>query len=181
MDQIKSTPELELYFRSNDPNNKSRTTTFEYLWVVFAPGCLVYSAPVMKQPQVFIFQNWFLNKDSINLTCWSYDWNGEPFDRVAYEFRVERFTGTEAINSLEHYPLEYHRDKDGNLDNEALKKSVIDRGRRFHEICVKAKGSHMFDYEGPALRPKAHHKAGSRQDCMYLIQPFKIVDGVGSD
>lgn len=151
MDQITHSPGLESYFRNHDPYKPSRHISFEYVWALFAPGSLIYSAPVLKQPQVFILQDYERDSEKITLTCWSYDWDGESFSRAAYDFEIKKFPNRKAINSLDYYPLEYHLDKNGQPDSDELKKSLIERGKRFREICVDANGSQMFEYRGNAI------------------------------
>ena len=147
MKQISTSEDLVQYFQDFDPVNKPKTVTFNFLWTIFPPGCLVYSAPVMQKDQVLILQcseteEPANSKKKFSLTCWAYDWNGETFNRVPYDFFIESFSGTKSINTLDHYPLGYHRDSKG------IRTRLISRGQRYRQLCICKSGSQMFDYNG---------------------------------
>ncbi|KAL9126196.1 MAG: hypothetical protein Q9217_004725 [Psora testacea] len=147
MKQISTTNELTQYFQDFDPANMPKTVSFNLLWTIFPPGCLVCSTPVMQKDQVFILQacDTYEDEDSktrFSLTCWAYDWNGETFNRVPYEFYIDSFSGTKAINTLDHYPLEHHRDV------KEISARLVKRGTKYRDLCISKSGSQLFDYNG---------------------------------
>ena len=152
MKQVSTTIEVAQYFLDFDPTRTPKPTTinFEFLWTLFPTGRLVYSAPVMEQDQVFIVQDLEESLDKNNkrvfvLTCWSYDWDGATFNRVSYDFRIESFSGTKSINTLDHYPLEYHRDE------QQLRNRLMVRGKKYREQCICKSGAQLFSYDGPCI------------------------------
>ena len=87
MKKISTIPELVQYFEGFDPDNMPKTVSFNRLWTIFPPGCLIYSPSVMQKDHVVILQyseteDSEENKKRFLLTCWAYDWNGETFSRV---------------------------------------------------------------------------------------------------
>ncbi|GLI81005.1 hypothetical protein PoHVEF18_009374 [Penicillium ochrochloron] len=92
-----------------------------------------------------------------SMVAWMYDWNGTCFQRVPVRFEFDFFTGSRAINTLHCHPLRLHESEDtgsqGGKDCSIaeLEKILLDRGRRFRELCVREKGSWMFDYHGDAI------------------------------
>jgi len=92
-----------------------------------------------------------------SMVAWTYDWNGTSFERVPVRFTFDSFTGNRAISTLHCHPLRFHEGEHtgagGGTDSSvaALKEMLVDRGRRFKEVCVKEKGSQMFDYDGDAI------------------------------
>lgn len=150
MDQVSSSTELKQYFRDLDPSKPSETVSFELLWTIFPPGCLVYSKRVMQKDQVLILQNLEEeevkgNRKRVTLTCWAYDWDGEFFNRVPYDLYIEYFKGTTSINTLDCFPIEHHRDRTG------LRTRLINRGKKYRELCIRKTGAQMFDYNGPTI------------------------------
>ena len=152
MKQVSTTIEVAQYFLEFDPSRSPKPTTinFEYLWTLFPPGCLVYSTPVMEKDQVFIVQDWDESSDKNNkrvfvLTCWSYDWDGTTFNRIPYDFKIEAFSGTKSINTLDHYPLEYYRNE------QQLRNRLMVRGKKYRELCICKSGAQLFSYNGPCI------------------------------
>lgn len=168
MMQIMSTnsgdPKLDTYFRSRSANLKNGKITYETVWTLFPPGEMVISRPFLEKDQLFIVQDclrygWPLMESNRRrkpapwtVICWSYDWDGAYFDRKPFEFHIEYFSGTRFINSLNIYPVNFYREPGTDATWEvSLKPTLIERGKRFREICVAPKGSRMFDYNGLAL------------------------------
>jgi hypothetical protein len=150
---------LDQYFKTRESHINNKTITYDTLWTIFPPGCLVYATPFLGHPQVFIVASGLLGfplaqgKHDIpwSLVCWSYDWDGSKFGRKAYKFEFEAFAGSKAINTLPCYPLDYYTGEGCEDDLEALKARLVDRGRKFREFCIAGKGKQMFTYKGIAL------------------------------
>jgi hypothetical protein len=157
-------PKLDTYFRSRDTNVKNGKITYETVWTLFPPGEMVLSRPFLDKDQLFIVQDcvrygWPLTETNRRrkpppwtVICWSYDWDGAYFDRKPFEFDIEPFSGTRSINSLNIYPVKFYSDPtDGTTWEVNLRPALIERGKRFREICIAPRGSRMFDYIGLAL------------------------------
>ena len=65
---------------------------------------------------------------------------GKSFGRVESKILLWSFKGTEKINTLEAYPIQYHQDP------EAMKTFLLERGRKWASL----KGIHHVHYEGTA-------------------------------
>ena len=166
LDQVKDTPRLESYFNEiRGMQESTGTIPFDYLWTIFLPGELVLSRTYMSQPQIFVVKHSthyisgrIRSTDrSWSFECWSYDWNGTTFSRVPVDFTFEEFKGTKSISSLHCYPLEYYRkdksdDGDGvNSRNRNIREVLVERGKRYRELCLKDRGKQIFEYDGFAL------------------------------
>ena len=145
-------PKLDKYFKTRHSNREQRSVTYETLWTLFPPGALIYGKPFLGQDQVFIVQDnlriWpFIGRETStwNLACWTYDWDGKNFKRMALTLEFESFEGLKPITSLPFYPLKYHPEP------EALKKHLSRRGEKYKRFCKARQGSQMFDYRGDVL------------------------------
>ena len=124
--------------------------SFDNLWTIYKPGDIVISRLFLDEPQAFIVHESMesgMERHGITpywaLICWSYDWTGKTFRRVPVELRVESFQGARKVQSLSVYPVRY-------LSDAEIKK-LEQRGRRFWDICLRAKGSRLFQYSGDAI------------------------------
>lgn len=128
--------------------------SFENLWSIYKPGDIVISHLFLGEPQAFIVHDSMesrmasrMERGGITrywgLLCWSYDWTGKTFRRVQVELRVESFEGARKVQSLSVCPIKYL--------SETEKGNMEQRGRNFWEICLRAKGSRMFQYSGDAI------------------------------
>ncbi len=107
----------------------------------------------MQKSQVFIVKEVLRtetengDRSYISVICWTYDWDGNRrrFNRVAVELEIDHYKGKRLITSLPCYPLSRYPG-----DTEALKAKLINRGKRFRELCLRPRGKQMFEYDGPA-------------------------------
>ena len=126
--------------------------SFENLWSIYKPGDIVISHLFLGEPQAFIVHESMESRMGMErigiarywgLVCWSYDWTGKTFRRVQVELRVESFEGARKVQSLSVCPIKYL--------SETEKGKMEQRGRNFWEICLRAKGSRLFQYSGDAI------------------------------
>lgn len=166
LELVRDTPGLEDYFNASQ-NKTDNSVSFDYLWTIFPPGELVFSQMNMGQPQVFIVKesvDWIDENPrrgasrSWSFVCWSYDWDGDQFNRVPVIFTFEDFKGSKSISSLHCYPLKLYRgtsDDNGTRDASesvmSIKDELVKRGKRYRELCLKEQGKQMFEYNGIAL------------------------------
>jgi hypothetical protein len=165
---------LDKYFkvRQSYKNQKPETVQFEDLWTVFQPGTLVYGKPFQDQPQAFVIKdNWSPwpwprtdkrtrggpRPDTWEVDAWSYDWRDGSFSRCLFVLKFDHFDGHLPLTSLPYYPFELHP------DYETERAELIERGRRFRQICEAKQGSRLFDYGGRAVIEKKG-LAVTRQD-----------------
>lgn len=146
---------LDKYFKMRESNKLQKNVTYETLWTLFPPGTLVYGKAFLGQDQMFIVRDNLRNWPSSrrrnapwSLLCWIYDWDGKMFKRLCLKLMIEHFDGLKPITTLPFYPLE-------SLGKYAdLKESLIERGRRFREVCTMKTGFRMFEYGGEAIFDK---------------------------
>ncbi|KAI9711042.1 MAG: hypothetical protein M1820_002480 [Bogoriella megaspora] len=163
LDQVKSTQELQRYFERRDEWAKNGEIEFDFLWTLFPPGELLYSQVVFDYPQAFIAREYSQitetprsgsEKSYFEVSCWSYDWDGETFSRVAGKLKIEQFAGAKPINTLRFFPLKYHVDGNGNSDVDDIRSTLKERGKKFRQFCTAPKGSQLFYVDGPVLASK---------------------------
>lgn len=178
---VRGTQELESYFKIRDTHLKAFVTSFEHQWTLFCPGNLVYATPFMNEPQVFKIQSIGgvpVEKDTQEwtVTCLSWDWNGTQLEPKSYQFKIERYENTRAIDSLVCYPIEFYgrsADETINVSQTStaenkltpnnglpvespkfseLRPELIQRGREFIRYSLFPPGkSSLFEHKGPVI------------------------------
>ena len=158
-------PKLDKYFKIRESHKEQKFVTFETLWTIFAPGTLVYGKPFQGQDQVFIVHDNLIpwprierKESKWTIACWTYDFDGKKFKRLALRFDIESFEGTRPISSLPFYPLDYHQDLG------ILKKRLLERGAKYKRFCTAKQGSRMFEYRGPVVYGKKGFSGGTEDD-----------------
>lgn len=146
---------LDAYFKARGAYREKGMIGFEHLWTIFPPGKLIWGNPFQKQDQLFVVQ------DSVNnwpvrsyrggrfklwtLNCWTYDWNGENFQRTLFQVEFESFDGHRPLNSLQFYPFELH------LERQKVTEQLIKRGKEFRKLCLAPEGLRLFQYDGNTI------------------------------
>jgi len=128
--------------------NIAKQIQIDDLWILFPPGAEILYKPFLNQPQLFIVEsvNW-VGSDPAFL-CWTYDWDGSDLVRQLYDFKIEVFKGIKSIVDLPLYPLRFY--KDGKEDVKALRKQLIDRGKKFKSLCMSSNsGRNLLRSRGP--------------------------------
>lgn len=151
LDAVKASKEVKEYFETRDSMGDS--VSFDFLWTIFPPGeFIILPNSFMKQKQVFIVRE---ASERINargdrkrymaIECWAYDWDGarRNFNRVAVELKIDFYKGQRLITSLPCYPLKKYPG-----DVEKLTESLVKRGKRFRDLCMRPAGKQMFEYDG---------------------------------
>lgn len=143
---------LDKYFKARDASTKEESVHFDDLWTIFPPGKLVYGQPFQHQNQVFVVIDnqspWPRRSDRgtpWKLSCWSYDWTGEKFQRIMFTLVFDHYEGLRPITALPYYPFELHRDR------EEIEDELIERGRKFRNLCKAKEGSRLFEYKGDTI------------------------------
>jgi hypothetical protein len=184
---------LEAYFKTREANTAAGKITYDNVWTLFPPGELVMSKPYLDQEQFFLVQGNYLLGWPITeskrrkvppawiVVCWAYDWDGSSFERKGFEFKIEKFSGARSINTLNLFPVSFYKDPkvEGGSWEASLKKKLMDRGRRFREICIAKRGSRMFEYDGIALSRGRGLSAQASMDNLsfdpFLFLFFKLI------
>ncbi|KAI1097241.1 P-loop containing nucleoside triphosphate hydrolase protein [Jackrogersella minutella] len=127
-------------FHSSD----QRPVSYEYLWTVFEPGCLVY-ARVQGQPRAFKLRGFWYEDDeepSLAVRVQFVDYDGEKFGTRKHLFRIPKYSGVMRCEDLNIMPLAFHSGA------AALRARMLERGRLFQRLT----GTHFMQYAGVALK-----------------------------
>ncbi|KAI4145455.1 MAG: hypothetical protein LQ341_002392 [Variospora aurantia] len=68
---------------------------------------------------------------------------------------------------LDHYPLENHRNQ------EKVRSDLIERGKKYRNLCVPENGVQLFDYDGISIEDQ---KGITRQDISSRFKGRVIID-----
>lgn len=125
---------------------KNREISYDLLWALFKPNTAVYTTMFdAENPACFKYES---GKERINsndvayfhVECHYLDYNGKAFGEVSTALGIRMFQGAKRIDSLEAFPLEFHRHyKD-------IRMYLLKCGRRF----VSLMGEHHVQYLGDA-------------------------------
>lgn len=151
MDLLKSST-MKPYFQVRTDLVASRTIPFDWLWVLFPPSQKVYTKSFLGEYQMFEVQKTDWKTDSGPFRLWlaAYDWDGEQFVRYSYMFSIPKFDGQRPVESLACFPIDYYKSGqvDAGLD---LRRALIERGRKFCDLCSAEEGNFQFQYDGLAM------------------------------
>ncbi|KAJ2992830.1 hypothetical protein NUW58_g2038 [Xylaria curta] len=137
--------ELKDVIAATEDYAKNKVVTYEHIWTLFQPGCIVYASRFGRSVAVRLVDGQFINHQRMGpcfqLKCDRVDWDGSRFGYDVSPHFITPFEGTTPIVELECFPLSYHPEKEG------IKEKLIDRGRRFEMLA----GYHYKAYRGPAI------------------------------
>ncbi|KAL8861640.1 MAG: hypothetical protein Q9178_001841 [Gyalolechia marmorata] len=114
----------------------SSVIAYEHLWLVYAPGTVVFSKE-NGEYEAFVIEslrgcqrhqpsfNSRFTHSTLQITCWSINYDGEVFGRVWSNHYIAPFEGSKEISSLDLVPEGFIRDK------ESIKQSLVERGSQF--------------------------------------------------
>lgn len=120
--------------------------TFNYLWILFAPGELIYSADD-SHDRFYILRSCSSRDIAIDLSLSYIAW-GFPameFGTVHEDIPIDNFLGTRSIDSLPAFPAKYLRDFSG------MQAKLIERGRKYASLA----GTHYKAYHPAGQDPKS--------------------------
>ena len=91
--------------------------TFDLLWTLFYPGCLVVQNAFLSADQVYVVNPHIQSAatGSYRLGLWSIDYNGTDFIYVSKEVVISSFPGLKAIVDLEVYPFDIWKGRRSNV------------------------------------------------------------------
>jgi hypothetical protein len=165
--------ELVRYFKTRDSNLRLGLVTFDSMWTLFAPGTKIIATPYMDTLQMFEVESphttlsaieSLQNPDTVasplagssdnslswrSIICCGLDFDGTQLVRAPYEFRIPKFLGARAINSLPCYPIDYLKPQDPMTKWELVELSKS-RARMFKGL-TRPSANRMFLYRGPIL------------------------------
>jgi len=117
-------------------------STFEAVWTIFEPGCIVYTDDDGHRAYKLTRGSYGENRCSrfYALNCQYVDFDGENFGYGSETVAIGAFSGTRAITKMDAFPLKYHP------DHENVATGLIAQGKLFESY----KGHHFKHYDGVA-------------------------------
>ncbi|TGJ83899.1 hypothetical protein E0Z10_g4853 [Xylaria hypoxylon] len=157
--------ELKDVIAATDDYTKNKVVTYEHIWVIFQPGCMVHASRFGKPVAVRLVSGKFIQHQNLGpcfqLKCDRVDWDGSRFGYDVSPHFIAAFEGTVPITELECFPLSYHPDEKG------VKEKLIARGRRFEMLA----GYHYKSYRGRAIEATRYGPS------MITVDGRIIIDG----
>ncbi|KXH27943.1 hypothetical protein CNYM01_04543 [Colletotrichum nymphaeae SA-01] len=120
--------------------------TFNYLWILFAPGELIYSADD-SHDRFYILRSCSSRDIAIDLSLSYIAWGflAMQFGTVHEDIPIDNFLGTRSIDSLPAFPAKYLRDFSG------MQTKLVERGRKYASLA----GTHYKAYHPAGQDPKS--------------------------
>ena len=146
---------LDAFLKIRSSHQARNIIEFQNLWTIFPPGTIVYGRPFLEEDELFIVQynlgTWpqdaAKGTSPWKMRCWTYDWDGETFNRKSLDLGINKFDGPKPISSLTYRPFtptytpKYHE----------LAERLLKRGEHFRTYCLKKPEAQMCDYSGDAI------------------------------
>ncbi|KAL8692685.1 MAG: hypothetical protein Q9218_002334 [Villophora microphyllina] len=146
---------------------------FEHAWLLYAPGTIVISKE-NGEHEAFMVEsvrgcarhqpsyNSRYSHSTIELTCWSIDYDGEIFGRVWSTHYVAPWEGAKEVSTLDLIPLAF---------NNSVRESMVERGQRFfalqgqcfREYTGEVWSSHANDPQAEPIRVMVDHLTYQRR------------------
>lgn len=138
--------ELKDVIAATEDYIKNKVVTYEHIWAIFQPGCIVYAKRFGKPVAVRLVDGQFIQHPKFGpcyqVKCDMVDWDGLKFGYDVSPHFIMPFEGTTPITELECFPLSYYPEE------EIIKERLIARGRKFEMLA----GYHYKSYRGPAIQ-----------------------------
>ncbi|KIW43165.1 uncharacterized protein PV06_04300 [Exophiala oligosperma] len=136
---------MDLYLRKAEKTNEkllpSELTSHNLLWTLYRPDDVVIArrdyfteAYVIESCSVVEYPQDNEMKMHITLVCRSWDYNGARFGPVSKTINLRGFIGNKKIYDLDVYPVQYHREPDG----QDIRRKLINRGLKWRNIVEVA-------------------------------------------
>jgi len=125
--------------------------TYDHLWTLFEPGQLVYSRQEGQDRVFKLISGGKYGQDPYgNNVFWLLvqyiDYDGTKYGTQRLNLKVRHFAGTQSINSLSCFPLDFHKEK------KELEDRLVERASKIEALA----GTHYRAYEGIGWRINAH-------------------------
>lgn len=158
--------ELAETIAAKDDFIANKVITFEHLWTIFQPGCVVHTIDYGRDCAIKFSQGQYINHDRYGkcyqLISKKIDWDGEKFGWTGESPLITGFAGTKAITDLEAFPLEFHP------NHVAITKALIIRGKLFEHYA----GYHYKMYTGIAIAQTQCGPARINVDSRIIIDRY---------
>ncbi|KIM96604.1 hypothetical protein OIDMADRAFT_75796, partial [Oidiodendron maius Zn] len=158
-------PELRETFATISDFKSEGAIEFHQLWMIFNPGCVVYSAQsgaecaykVLRTEKRMSREE---KQEFFILHCCYVDFNGKKMGYALHMHAIAEYQGSNTCAEIGVYPLEVHPDKLG------IEQRLVERGRKFNMLL----GVMYRAYEGHAT------DFTSRQPTKYFVRGRIVID-----
>ncbi|KAL8657333.1 MAG: hypothetical protein Q9226_002030 [Calogaya cf. arnoldii] len=136
--------ELDLTLKARSDFVKNNTITFDALWMIFAPGDIVFHKWHNRQSAAKIIISRVhsgKHEDFYRLGCKMVHWDGNSFGWETIRYKIPKFVGPRKIDSLPVYPLQFHHNV------EEVCEELRQNGKAYERLL----GVHHKQYQGLAL------------------------------
>ncbi|KAF9869751.1 putative ATPase [Colletotrichum karsti] len=128
---------------------------FDLAWTLFSNGTVMYSSGCNTEMLSKVDDVTYVTTKTgkaLRLNCKVLSFNGESFVWVEQAFDIPKFAGNKLITDLDHYPLQFHADRD------QIKERLIARGK----TVLDFQGLKYCNYNGIALGSEGKHNVEGR-------------------
>jgi hypothetical protein len=158
---IMKSESLKAYFRNRDTIVSKRRIKFQFLWTLFGHQTMVYAKSYMNQMQMFKVRTSSTPgyKGAFRIELTAFDWDGTKFAPYIYIFTIKEYQNEVPIDSLDVIPVKYYEGTESELSKDQLQRYLIERGRKYVELCTQEPANFQCQYEGTALvTPTMQHR-----------------------
>ncbi|KAK1968283.1 ATPase [Colletotrichum sublineola] len=128
---------------------------FKMAWTYFPRGSVVYSNASNTEMLCKVEDTAYERADGtvfLSINCKILTFNGESFVWADHKLQIPKFAGNRPIRDLDHYPLQFHEDKEGML------RRALARGSRVLDL----QGLTYCTYTGVAVGKKSKYNVEGR-------------------
>jgi hypothetical protein len=144
---------------------KHHEITYELLWALFKPNIILYTTcSGTRKPRCFKYD--FSEEKKLDngmiyysIRCRYLDFDGKAFGEVLTKLPILKFRGTQRINTLLYFLLQFHLDKGSTMTN------LIKCGRRF----ISMMGPHYRHCRGDAFFMQDDRPFQVSVDCRIMV------------
>ncbi|KAI0428899.1 P-loop containing nucleoside triphosphate hydrolase protein [Xylaria sp. FL1042] len=163
-------------------SRKIPTATYDWLWLLFRPGEVVYARhDNLWSPFVIsrVTKRITTNADglcSYSIDCWNYTYIDGKLRRRMHTFDINPFSGEEAIHNLSVIPAQFFTGEDKNMSPSEVAAEQIRLGKVVWELYKKP---NYKLYDGDLAKKSASRPNEAHASAAGYINGRVIVDGEG--
>ncbi|KAF2729071.1 P-loop containing nucleoside triphosphate hydrolase protein [Polyplosphaeria fusca] len=120
--------------------------TFEYLWAILPPDCLVVGKDFLNFDSMYLVRNHSIERTQegifLIMNAEYLMWDGSKVGKAGTALRIAVFAGVKLISDLPYIPLKYHQNREEIIEN------------------VRERSSRVLQFWTPEFRHMEHHGTG---------------------
>ncbi|KAF8859460.1 P-loop containing nucleoside triphosphate hydrolase protein [Acephala macrosclerotiorum] len=122
--------------------------SFDYLWAILPPDCLVIGKDMLERPSVWRIRSHAVSRQQdgsmiMTLKAESLDWNGKRLGIAERPLVIRAFTGSMSLEDLPYVPLRFHSGA------KSIMEKILRRSQRKLEFCRS--GFKVQEHEGRGI------------------------------